>query len=360
MIPRRKTRQISVGNVLVGGDAPVVVQSMTTTHPCAVAEGIAQIKRLHRAGCELVRVAVPDKEAIRGLRELVRRSPLPIIADVHFDHRLAMMALEAGVACLRINPGTMPNKELLKEVIREACCRGVPLRIGVNAGSLEEEVRKRFGHTTAEALVESALDAIRLCEDVGHQALKVSLKASEVPMTIEAYTIFSERSEYPLHIGVTEAGPLLVGAVKSAVGLGILLARGIGDTVRVSLTGDPVQEVRVAYGILRSLGIRRRGVDIVSCPTCGRCEVDLISLVERIQEALEEIEAPITVAVMGCTVNGPGEARGADVGIAGGKGVGLLFRKGEVIEKVREEDWVERLVQEVQAMTAGAYSSLGG
>jgi len=350
MIPRKKTRQISLGGVLIGGEAPVVVQSMTTTHPLDVNATLGEITRMQRAGCELVRVAVPDKEAIRGVRELVRLAPLPVIADVHFDHRLALLALEAGVHGLRINPGTIRKRDRLQEIITEAKERGVPLRIGINAGSLEDRILKRFGHATPEAMVESAAACIKLCEDIGHQAIKVSLKASDVPRTVEAYRLFSQRSEYPLHLGVTEAGPPFSGVIKSAVGLGILLAEGIGDTIRVSLTGDPVLEVRAAYGILRALGIRERGIDIISCPTCGRCEVDIIPLVEEVQERLEHIKTPLTVAVMGCVVNGPGEAREADIGIAGGKGVGLLFKKGEVIEKVKEGAWVQRLVEEVERL----------
>jgi (E)-4-hydroxy-3-methylbut-2-enyl-diphosphate synthase len=350
MIPRKKTRQISLGRVLVGGKAPIVVQSMTTTNPVDVDATLGEITRMKRAGCELARVAVPDKEAIKGIRELVCLAPLPLIADVHFDHRLALLALEAGVAGLRINPGTIHQRDRLQKIIEQAKEREVPMRIGINAGSLEERVLKRFGHATPEAMVESALDCIKLCEDIGHRAIKVSLKASDVLKTIEAYRLFSRQSDYPLHLGVTEAGPPFSGVIKSAVGLGILLAEGIGDTIRVSLTGDPVLEVRAAYGILRALGIRSRGIDIISCPTCGRCEVDLCTLVEEIQGRLEHIETPLTVAVMGCVVNGPGEAREADIGIAGGKGVGLLFKKGEIIEKVREGAWVQRLVEEVERM----------
>ncbi|RLB07357.1 MAG: 4-hydroxy-3-methylbut-2-en-1-yl diphosphate synthase [Deltaproteobacteria bacterium] len=350
MISRKKTRQISVGGVLIGGEAPVVVQSMTTTNPLDVVSTVNEIERMKRAGCELVRVAVPAKEAIRGLREIVGRSPLPIIADVHFDHRLALLALEAGVDGLRINPGTIPHRNKLREIIEEARQRGVPIRIGINTGSLQKRILNRFGRATPEAMVESALECIKICEDIGHMAIKVSLKASDVPRTVEAYRLFSQRSDYPLHLGITEAGPPFSGVIKSAVGLGILLAEGIGDTIRVSLTADPVLEVRAAYGILRALGVRQRGVDIISCPTCGRCEVDLISLVEKVQESLEHIHTPITVAVMGCVVNGPGEAREADVGIAGGKGVGLLFKKGEVVEKVKEGEWVRRLVEEVERM----------
>jgi (E)-4-hydroxy-3-methylbut-2-enyl-diphosphate synthase len=350
MIPRKKTRQISLGGVLIGGGAPIVVQSMTTTNPLDVAATMGEIERMQRAGCELVRVAVPNKESITGLQEIVRQSPLPVIADVHFDHRLALLALAAGVHGLRINPGTIDTRKRLAEIVEEAKERGVPVRVGINAGSLEERILKRFGHPSPEAMVESAIECIKLCEDAGHTAIKVSLKASAVPTTVAAYRLFSERSDYPLHLGVTEAGPPFAGAIKSAVGLGIILAEGIGDTIRVSLTGDPVLEVRAAYGILRALGIRSRGVDIISCPTCGRCEVDLIPLVEEVQARLEHIEAPLIVAVMGCVVNGPGEAREADVGIAGGKGVGLLFKKGEVIEKVKEGAWVQRLVEEVERM----------
>jgi (E)-4-hydroxy-3-methylbut-2-enyl-diphosphate synthase len=350
MIPRRRTRQIYLGGVLIGGGAPIVVQSMTTTNPLDVDATMREIERMRRAGCELVRVAVPDREAAGGIHELTRRSPLPLIADIHFDYRLALLALEAGVAGLRINPGTIRQRNKVKEIIQEAKERGAALRIGINAGSLEDRILKRFGHATPEAMVQSALDCIKLCEDIGHQGIKVSIKASDVLMTIEACRLFSQRSDYPLHLGITEAGPPFSGVIKSAVGLGILLAEGIGDTIRVSLTGDPVLEVRAAYGILRSLGIRQRGIDIISCPTCGRCEVDLIRLVEEIQTQLEHIETPLTVAVMGCVVNGPGEAKEADIGIAGGKGVGLLFKKGEVIAKVPEGEWVQRLVAEVEHM----------
>jgi (E)-4-hydroxy-3-methylbut-2-enyl-diphosphate synthase len=350
MISRKKTRQISVGNVRVGGTAPIVVQSMTTTNPADVQATLAEILGMAKAGCELVRVAVPEQGSISGLRELIRESPLPLIADVHFDHRLALLALEAGIAGLRINPGTIRKRELLQEVIEQASGRGVAVRIGINAGSLEERFVKKFGRATAKAMVESALDCIKLCEDLGHQNIKVSLKASDVPRTVDACRLFSRCSDYPLHLGITEAGPPFSGVIKSAVGLGILLAEGIGDTIRVSLTGAPVLEVRAAYGILRALGIRSRGIDIISCPTCGRCEVDLIPLVEKVAVQLAHIETPLTVAVMGCVVNGPGEAKEADIGIAGGKGVGLLFKKGEVIAKVKEGEWVQRLVKEVEQL----------
>jgi (E)-4-hydroxy-3-methylbut-2-enyl-diphosphate synthase len=350
MIPRKMTRQISLGGVLIGGGAPIVVQSMTTTHPLEVDLTLGEIERMKRAGCEIVRVAVPDKEAINGLRTIVLNSPLPLIADIHFDHRLALLALEAGVNGLRINPGTIHQKDKLREIIEEAKERGVPIRIGVNAGSLDQNIMDRFGKATPEAMVESALECIKLCEDLEHTAIKVSLKASDVPRTVEAYRLFNQRSDYPLHLGVTEAGPPFSGVIKSAVGLGILLAEGIGDTIRVSLTGPPVLEVRAAYDILRALRIRERGVEIISCPTCGRCEVDLISLVEEVQERLEHIETPIVVAVMGCVVNGPGEAKEADIGIAGGRKSGLLFRKGEIIRRVKRNEWVHILVEEVKKL----------
>jgi len=350
MIARKMTKKISLGGVLIGGGAPIVVQSMTTTHPFEVDLTLSEIERMKRAGCEIVRVAVPDKEAINGLRTVVRNSPLPIIADVHFDHRLALLALEAGVNGLRINPGTIHQKNKLGEIIGEARERGVPIRIGVNAGSLEQNIMERFGKASSEAMVESALECIKLCEDLGHTAIKVSLKASDVPRTVEACRLFSQRSDYPLHLGVTEAGPPFSGAIKSSVGLGILLAEGIGDTIRVSLTGSPVLEVRAAYDILRALRIRERGVEIISCPTCGRCEVDLISLVEEVQERLEHIETPIVVALMGCVVNGPGEAKEADIGIAGGRRSGLLFRKGEIVRKVKKTEWVHTLVEEVKKL----------
>jgi len=328
----------------------VVVQSMTAEHPRQVETTLREIERMARAGCEIMRVAVPDRDAIGGLKAITRRSPLPIIADLHFDHRLALLALEAGVHGLRINPGTIPRQDRLREIVREARDKQIPIRVGINAGSLEDGVLEKYGEPTPEAMVESALECVKLCEDMGHTALKVSLKASDVSRTVEAYRLFAGKSNYPVHLGVTEAGPPFSGVIKSAVGLGILLAEGIGDTLRVSLTGDRVLEVRAAYGILRALGIRERGIEIISCPTCGRSEVDLIPIVEAVQERLDHIEAPLTVAVMGCVVNGPGEAREADVGIAGGKGVGLLFRKGRVIKKVKESEWVERLVEEVEAI----------
>jgi (E)-4-hydroxy-3-methylbut-2-enyl-diphosphate synthase len=323
---------------------------MTTRHPRDIKGNLKEIESSAGAGCELIRLAVPDRGAIRGLKEIVRDSPLPVIADLHFDYRLAVAALDTGVHCVRINPGTIPHHERLSEIARESAVREIPVRIGVNAGSMDPKILARHGEASPAAMVDSATECIKLFEDAGQRRLKVSLKASDVQRTIAAYRLFSQQSDYPLHLGVTEAGPPFTGAVKSAVGLGILLAEGIGDTVRVSLTGDRVLEVRAAYSILRTLGLRNRGVDIISCPTCGRCEVDMIPLVDAVQQRLDHITAPLTVAVMGCVVNGPGEAREADIGIAGGRGVGLLFRKGEVIAKVPEADWVERLVEEVERL----------
>lgn len=327
----------------------MAVQSMTTTHPKDVEETLRQIEGAARAGCDIMRVAVPDEEAVRAIGEIKAQSPLPLVADLHFAPKLALAVLEAGVDGIRVNPGTIGPKERLYEIFAAAKEARVPVRIGINAASLPKEYEERYGRTP-EAMVACALDALEISEGVGHLELKVSLKASDVLRTVQAYRLFSERSDYPLHLGVTEAGPPFSGAIKSAIGIGLLLAEGIGDTIRVSLTGDPVLEVRAAYHILGALGLRRRGVEIISCPTCGRCEVDLIPVVEELERRLAHIEAPIRVAVMGCVVNGPGEAREADVGIAGGKGTGVLFKKGEVVEKVPEGDWIRRLVEEVERM----------
>ncbi|HBT47790.1 MAG TPA: 4-hydroxy-3-methylbut-2-en-1-yl diphosphate synthase [Peptococcaceae bacterium] len=346
-IRRRPTRRIFVGKVAVGGGAPIVVQSMTNTDSRDVASTVEQIKRLEAAGCEIVRVAVPDREAARALGSIKAQVDVPLIADIHFDYRLALEALAAGADGLRINPGNIGGVRALEQVAREAAKRGVPLRVGVNAGSLEREVMEAHGGITAEAMVESALRSIRLLEGMGFFNIKVSLKASEVPLMVDAYRLLAQRVDYPLHLGVTEAGPLLPGAVKSAVGLAILLSEGIGDTIRVSLTGDPVREVEVAYTILRSLGLRKRGVEIVSCPTCGRCQIDLEDLVARVEEKLQGLEIPLKVAVMGCAVNGPGEARQADVGIAGGRGWGMVFREGEPVRRVPEGRLLDALEEEI-------------
>ncbi|WP_459942668.1 flavodoxin-dependent (E)-4-hydroxy-3-methylbut-2-enyl-diphosphate synthase [Deferrisoma palaeochoriense] len=347
-LPRRATRPVRLGPVTVGGGAPVSVQSMTNTDTRDPEATLAQIGALHRAGCEIVRCAVPDLEAARSLNEIRRRSPVPLVADIHFDHRLALAALEAGVDGLRLNPGNIGARWKVEEVVRAARERAVPIRIGVNAGSLPREIQERHGGPTPAALVEAALGHIRILEDLGYREIKVSLKGSRVPQTVEAYRLLAERCDYPFHVGITEAGTPFRGAVKSAAGLGILLWQGLGDTLRVSLTGDPVEEVRVAWWILAALELRQRGVNLISCPTCGRTRVRLVELAAEVERRLGHVTAPLTVAVMGCEVNGPGEAREADVGVACGNGVGLLFRRGEVVRKVPEAEIVDALVALVE------------
>jgi len=347
---RRKTRQISIGPVKVGRDAPISVQSMTKTDTRDIRKTVYQIRRLEEAGCEIVRVAVVDKEAARAIMEIKKKIRIPLIADIHFHPHLALLAVESGVDGLRINPGNIGGRDRLKPIIMEAKNRSIPIRIGVNAGSLEKDFLKRFGGATPEAMVSSALRTIEWMEDIGFQLIKVSLKASDVLRTVEAYRLFSKRSDYPLHLGVTEAGKGSGAIVKSSIGIGLLLSEGIGDTLRVSLTGDPVEEVRVGYDLLRALNIRKRGVEMISCPTCGRCEVDLTRLVVKVERAVQKITTPLSVAMMGCVVNGPGEAKEADIGIAGGKGVGVLFKKGRVVRKVKEKDFVQVLLKEVGEM----------
>jgi len=333
--------------VLIGGGAPVVVQSMCSTDTRNVAATVDQINRLTAAGCEIVRCAVPDAEAAEALEAIKAQTTLPLIADIHFDYKLALKALESGVDGLRLNPGNIGERWKVAEVVKAASERSIPIRIGVNGGSLEKELLVKYGHPTPEAMVESALGHVRILEDLGYQEIKVSIKVSDVVRTLEAYRLLSEAIDYPLHIGVTEAGTTLTGAVKSSVGLGILLHQGIGDTMRVSLTGDPVDEVRVAYDILKALGLRTRGINFVSCPTCGRCQIDLIPVAEEVERRLADLDVNLTVAVMGCAVNGPGEAREADFGIAGGKGEGLLFKHGEIVRKVPAAELADALVEEV-------------
>ncbi len=351
MIHRRKTRQISIGNVMVGGDAQISVQSMTSTDTRDVQRTVLQIRRLEEAGCEIIRVAVVDEEAARAISEIKRRIRIPLIADIHFNYRLALKSMEAGADGLRINPGNIGGKARLRVIIREAKSRSIPVRIGVNAGSLEKDLIKRFGGATAEAMVESALRTIEWIEDREFNLIKVSLKASDVPRTVEAYRLFSKRSDYPLHLGITEAGMGTGAVVKSSIGIGVLLNEGIGDTLRVSLTGNPVEEVQVGFEILRALKIRQRGVEIISCPTCGRCEIDLEHLVKKVKKEVQRVSKPLTVAIMGCVVNGPGEAKEADIGIAGGKRSGVLFRKGEIVRKVKEADFAPVLLKEIHEMS---------
>ncbi|PLY03499.1 MAG: 4-hydroxy-3-methylbut-2-en-1-yl diphosphate synthase [Desulfuromonas sp.] len=346
----RETRQIHVGDVAIGGDAPVSVQSMCNTDTRDAVATLVQVRALAAAGCEIVRCAVPDQQASRALAEIVAGSPIPVIADIHFDHRLALASLAAGVHGLRLNPGNIGGRSKVEEVVCACRERRVPIRIGVNGGSLEKELLEKYGHPTPEAMVESALGHVRILEELGYDQIKVSLKASDIGRTVEAYRLLAAEVDYPLHIGITEAGTTWSGTIKSAIGLGVMLYDGIGDTLRVSLTGDPVEEVRVGFEVLKSLGLRERGPVFVSCPTCGRCQVNLIEVAEEVERQLHDLPVPLTVAVMGCVVNGPGEAREADIGIAGGKGQGLLFRKGEVVRKVPENDMVIALVDEARRL----------
>ncbi len=348
--PRRKTRVVHVGQVPVGGDHPVRVQSMTTTDTRDVDTTVAQITALARAGCEIVRVAVPDAQAAAALASICRQSPLPVIADIHFDGRLAVAAAEAGVAGLRINPGNIGAQ--LERVVDAARAAAIPIRVGANSGSIPKDILHQCGGPTPEALVEAALRHVRLLEDHGFAAIKISLKSSSVPVTVAAYRRMSTLVDYPLHLGVTEAGTPLRGAVKSALGIGMLLAEGIGDTLRVSLTGDPLREMTVAWEILGALGLRRRGPEIVSCPTCGRTEIDLEGLVDAVEKHLAKIADVFTVAVMGCVVNGPGEAREADIGIAGGRGCGVIFKKGNVVRKVHGESMIPAFLEELDRFLA--------
>ena len=345
---RKKNRQITLGTVKIGGDAPVAVQSMCNTDTRDPKATLDQIGHLEQAGCEIVRLAVPDEDAVKAIGAIRKETKLPLVADIHFDYRLALEAVKQGVDGLRINPGNIGGKDKVVEVVNACKDKGIPIRIGVNAGSLEKHLLEKYGHPTPEAIVESAFGHIRILEDVNFTDLKVSLKASDVMTTVAAYRLFSQKSDYPLHIGISEAGTLFSGTIKSSVGLGILLAEGIGDTMRVSLTADPVEEVRVAYEILKSLKVRQRGVNIISCPTCGRTEINIIGLAQEVEKRLAHIKEPVTVAVMGCVVNGPGEAREADVGIAGGKGVGLLFKHGEILKKFGETELADVLVHEVE------------
>jgi (E)-4-hydroxy-3-methylbut-2-enyl-diphosphate synthase len=347
MFPRRQTRRLEVGGVAVGGGAPVVVQAMTKTDTRDVRATAAEVRRLERAGAEIVRLAVPDRAAAIALREIRRRAKVPLIADIHFDHRLALAALEAGVDGLRLNPGNIGSSAKVREVVRAAAAGKVPIRIGVNAGSLPKDILARAGGATAEAMVESALRHVRLLEDLGFGLIKISLKASDVPRTLEAYRLLAEKVDYPFHAGITEAGRLLAGSVKSSVGLGLLLAEGLADTVRVSLTAPAEREVFVAWQILQALGLRRRGPTFVSCPTCGRCEVDLMPVAAKVEKVLLGLRAPLTVAVMGCTVNGPGEAKEADIGLACGRGSGVIFKRGKVLRKVPASRMADAFIAEV-------------
>jgi len=356
---RKKTRQINIGPVAIGGNAPISVQSMTNTNTADVAATVAQIRGLEAAGCEIIRVAVPDMEAAAAIGAIRKAIAIPLIADIHFDWRLAIAALEQGVDGLRLNPGNIGSKDRIKTVVAEAASRRVPIRIGVNAGSLEKDILAKYGHPTKEALVESAMRHIAILEDLGFFDIKVSLKASSVPLTVESYRLLSARVDYPLHIGITEAGTVWAGSIKSAAGLGALLYGGIGDTMRVSLTGDPVEEVRCGWEILKALELRERGVKIVSCPTCGRIKLNLPAIALEVERRLGGITEPVSVAIMGCVVNGPGEAVEADIGIAGGDGVGLIYINGKASRKVREDEMVDALVDEVATLVEARRKARG-
>jgi (E)-4-hydroxy-3-methylbut-2-enyl-diphosphate synthase len=347
---RRKTRQVRVGDVTIGGDAPIRIQSMTTTKTADINATLQQIASLVAAGVDIVRVAVPHWEDAEALTAIAAKSTVPVVADIHFQWKYAMAALEAGVQGLRINPGNIKYQDKVRLIAREARARSVPIRIGVNAGSLEKGVLAKHGAPTAAALVESALYEARILEEEDFSDIKISVKHSNAGVMIQAYRLLADACDYPLHLGVTEAGPMPAGGVKSAVGIGTLLSEGIGDTIRVSLTDDPVEEVKVGTWILQSLGLRKRGLDLVACPSCGRAEVDVLGLTKQVQQAIERegLKVPIRVAVMGCVVNGPGEAREADLGIAAGKGQGFLIVKGEVIDKIPEDRFVERVIEEAR------------
>ena len=348
-ITRRKTRQIQVGTVKIGGDAPVSVQSMCSTDTRNADATIDEIRRLEEVGCELIRVAVPDEEAAAALPKIKAAMTVPLIADIHFDHRLALRAAKI-VDCVRINPGNIGAWWKVEEVIKAVNDNGIPIRVGVNGGSLERHLLEKYGWPSPEALAESALNAVRSLEDVGFTNMKVSLKASDVHHAIDAYYLFAMQSNYPLHIGITEAGTAMTGAVKSAMGLGYLLSQGIGDTLRVSLAADPVEEVKVGYEILKSLELRHRGINVIACPTCGRVEIDVVRMANELEKKLGHIKTPLNVSVLGCVVNGIGEGKEADIGIAGGEGKGILFKKGKLVRKVPMDELMDTLIVEVEQL----------
>ena len=343
---RNLTKEVSVGNVKIGGENPVAIQSMTNTPTEDVDSTVEQILRLEAAGCEIIRCAVPTMEAAEALRGIKKRIHIPLVADIHFDYRLAIASIENGADKIRINPGNIGSADRVKAVVDKAKEYQIPIRVGVNSGSLEKPFLEKYGQVTAQGIVESALDKVRMIEDMGYDNLVVSIKSSDVLMCVEAHELIAKQCPYPLHVGITEAGTVYSGNVKSSVGLGIILHEGIGNTIRVSLTGDPAEEVRTAKLILKTLGLRKGGIEVVSCPTCGRTKIDLIGLAGQVEKMVEDIPLDIKVAVMGCAVNGPGEAKEADIGIAGGIGEGLLIKKGQIVKKVKEEDLLSTLRQE--------------
>lgn len=347
---RRKTREINIGGVKIGGDNPIAIQSMCNTDTRDVKATVDQIKRLEKAGCEIIRVAVPDMEAAECIRDIKKSIDIPLVADIHFDYRLALRCMENGIDKIRINPGNIGSADRVKQVADMAKRNGIPIRIGVNSGSLEKNLVEKYGGVTPQGLVESALGHIKLLEENDFYDIAVSIKASNVPFSVEVYELLSDTVDYPLHVGITEAGTVWGGTVKSAVGIGAILSRGIGDTIRVSLTGDPVEEIYAAKEILKSLELRKFGVEFISCPTCGRTSIDLIKIANEVEERVKNIDKNIKVAVMGCAVNGPGEAREADIGIAGGHGEGLIFKKGQILRKVPEDRLVEELLKEIELL----------
>jgi len=344
---RRKTRQVVVGGIKIGGDAPISVQTMTKTKTDDIPGTVGQIKAAAEAGCDIVRVTVNDKEAADAMKEIVRQAPVPIVADIHFNHIFALKAIEAGVAKVRLNPGNIGSKDRIRQVLTAAKDRGIPIRIGVNSGSLEEDILQKHGYPTAEALFESAMRHVGICDEFNFKDIVISVKSTDVKLMIEAYRLVAQRTDIPLHLGVTEAGTTRVGTIKSAVGIGTLLSEGIGDTIRVSLTDDPVKEVEVGKEILRSLSLASRNIELIACPTCGRLEVDLFGIMAQLEDKLAKVKKPVTIAVLGCVVNGPGEASAADIGIAAGKGVGILYRKGEMVKRVKENEIVQTILEEV-------------
>lgn len=347
---RKKTREVNIGGVKIGGDNPIAIQSMCNTDTRNVEETVKQIKELENAGCEIIRVAVPDMQAAEAIKDIKRQIDIPLVADIHFDYRLALKAIDGGIDKIRINPGNIGSEDRVKQVAYMAKKNGIPIRVGVNSGSLEKHLVEKYGGVTPEGLVESALGHVRLLEKYDFYDTVISIKASNVPFSIEVYELLSETVDYPLHVGITEAGTVWGGTVKSAVGIGAILSRGIGDTIRVSLTGNPVEEIYAAKEILKDMNLRKFGVEFVSCPTCGRTSIDLISIANEVESRVKSIDKNIKVAVMGCAVNGPGEAREADIGIAGGHGEGLIFRKGEIIRKVPENMLVDELMKEIEKL----------
>lgn len=345
---RNNTKTIKVGSVLIGGENPISVQSMTNTLTKDIEATVTQIKRLEEAGCDIIRVAITDLEDAKAISEIKKKINIPIIGDIQFDYRLALESIKYGIDGLRLNPGNIGSLENVREVVKACQESGISIRVGVNAGSIKQEFLDEYNGVNEDSMVYSALEQIRLLEDMGFYNIKVSLKASNVGLTLRAYEKMAKIVDYPLHLGITEAGPIWRGTIKSSVGIGMLLGRGIGDTIRISLTGDPLEEIKVGREILKSLGLLNEGIEIISCPTCARTKIDLISMVEEAEKRLEKLDKHISVAIMGCAVNGPGEAREADIGIAGGNGEGLIFKKGEIVKKVREEDLLEELLKEIE------------